>query len=107
MKEQEQTRDLKRQLEKSKVLETSIEEVKKDRDVLAKELQTMIVKEQKSHTTSSSVEVLETENKTLKEQVRDRDQFIFIFCIAPYQLIYPELQGLGKIVWKPLTQKSL
>ncbi|KAJ8021660.1 Laminin subunit alpha-1 [Holothuria leucospilota] len=97
MKEQEQTRDLKRQLEKSKVLETSIEEVKKDRDVLAKELQTMIVKEQKSHAATSSAEVLETENKTLKEQVSDRDQFVFIFCSAPYLLIYPQLQGLGKL----------
>ncbi|XP_071839816.1 uncharacterized protein [Apostichopus japonicus] len=69
LKEQEKARELKREVEKVGNIEATMEDFKKDRDVLAKELQVMISKEKANHVTATSVEVIETEKKTLKEQL--------------------------------------
>ncbi|PIK38956.1 putative coiled-coil domain-containing protein [Apostichopus japonicus] len=69
LKEQEKARELKREVEKVGNIEATMEDFKKDRDVLAKELQVMISKEKANHVTATSLEVIETEKKTLKEQL--------------------------------------
>ncbi|PIK59169.1 putative coiled-coil domain-containing protein [Apostichopus japonicus] len=69
LKEQEKARELKREVEKVGNIEATMEDFKKDRDVLAKELQVMLSKEKANHVTATSVEVIETEKKTLKEQL--------------------------------------
>lgn len=70
LREQEQVRELKRQLERAGKMEAKVEDLKKDRDVLAKELQVMIAKENTNQVSASSLEVLRNENKSLKDEVR-------------------------------------